>query len=82
MFCYYENSGEVVALGSKYADTSSPDFDKPNERSLTANNRLIRLRSNGIDVTASRSELDEKGGNQVKTIFSDGCVVTKGYGTF
>lgn len=71
VFCYYDNSGEVVALGSRYTDTSSPDFQKPEERSLTANNCLIRLGTEGIDITANRKELDGEGGNQVKIIFSD-----------
>ncbi|MGN0161105.1 MAG: contractile injection system protein, VgrG/Pvc8 family, partial [Lachnospiraceae bacterium] len=71
VFCYYENSGEVVALGSKHMDTSYPDFGNPKERSLTAYNRMIKLKENGIDLTGCRTEYDGKGGNQVKITFSD-----------
>ena len=71
VFCYYDNSGEIVALGSKAVDTSYPDFEKPEERSLTAYNRMIKFKGDGIDLTGNRAEYDGKGGNQVKITFSD-----------
>ncbi|MCH5343811.1 MAG: hypothetical protein J1E64_07210, partial [Acetatifactor sp.] len=71
VFCYYDNSGEIVALGSKFENTSYPDFNKPNEKSFTANNRMIKFLEDGIDLIANRDEYDGKGGNQVKIIFSD-----------
>lgn len=71
VFCYYDNSGEIVALGSKVKDNSYPDFVNPMERSLTAYNRMIKFREQGIDLTGSRSEYDGLGGSQVKITFSD-----------
>jgi len=71
VFCYYDNSGEIVALGSRHTDTSYPDFGNPQERSLTACNRMIKFKSDGIDLTGNRQEYDGKGGNQVKITFSD-----------
>ena len=71
VFCYYDNSGEIVALGSRHMDTSRPDFAKPGEPSLTAYNRMIKFKEDGIDLTGNRQEYDGQGGNQVKITFSD-----------
>ncbi len=71
VFCYFDNSGEIVALGSRHTDTSRPDFSRPEEPTLTAYNRMIKFKKDGIDMTGNRQEYDGQGGNQVKITFSD-----------
>ena len=71
VFCYYENDGTVVCLGSKHVNTGAPDFSKPDEKVLTANNRMIRQKKDGITITGNRPEIDGLGGERIKITLSD-----------
>ena len=71
VFCYFENDGVFVCLGSRHVDNSRSDFDRPEEKVLTSKNRMIRFRGDGLDLTGSRSEMDGEGGMQLKITLSD-----------
>ena len=71
VYCYYENNGTIVCLGSRYTAAGSPDFEKPKEKVLTANNRMIRLKQDGIDVTGCRSQFDRQDGSKITILLSD-----------
>ena len=71
VYCYYETDGAVVCMGSRHVNTDSPDFGKPEEKVLTANNCMIRQKPDGIEMTANRKEMDGEGGERVKITFSD-----------
>ena len=71
VYCYYENNGTIVCLGSRYPAAGSPDFEKPKEKVLTANNRMIRLKQDGIDVTGCRSQFDRQDGSKITILLSD-----------
>ena len=71
VYCYYENDGTVVCLGSRHRNTDHPDFFHPEEKVLTANNRMIRLKADGLELSGNRRELDGNGGEQIRITFSD-----------
>ena len=71
VYCYYETDGTVVCMGSRHVNTDSPDFGRPEEKVLTANNCMIRQKSDGIEMTANRKEMDGEGGERVRITFSD-----------
>ena len=71
VFCYYENEGSVVCLGSKHINTTRTDFANPEEKVMTANNRMIKLKREGIDISANRRNTDGLESDQVKIILSD-----------
>ncbi len=71
VFCYYENEGSVACLGSKHINTTRTDFENPEEKVMTANNRMIKLKREGIDISANRRNTDGLDSEQVKIILSD-----------
>lgn len=71
VYCYYENDGTIICLGSRHVNTGHTDFSKPEEKVLTANNRMIRLKADGLELTGNRQEMDGKGGEQIRITFSD-----------
>lgn len=71
VFCYFENDGTIVCLGSKHADNSHPDFDNPNEKVLTSKTRMIKFKDDSLNITANRDEFDGKGGMQLTIILND-----------
>ena len=71
VFCYFENDGTFVCLGSKHIDNSRSDFSHPEEKVLTSKNRMIKFKGTELDITGSRSEMDGEGGGQLKIILSD-----------
>lgn len=82
VFCYYENEGNVVCLGSKHVNTTRTDFANPEEKVMTANNRMIKQKRGGIDISANRRNTDGKESEQVKIILSDktGIEISAAYG--
>ena len=70
VYCYYENNGTIVCLGSRHT-ADSPDFEKPEEKVLTANNCMIRQKKDGMDVTGCRSQFDGQGGSKITILLSD-----------
>jgi RHS repeat-associated protein len=71
VFCYYENEGSVACLGSRHVHTKRTDFANPAEKVLTANNRMIKLKRAGIDLSANRRNTDGLESDEVKIILSD-----------
>ncbi|MFI3172752.1 MAG: DUF6531 domain-containing protein, partial [Eubacteriales bacterium] len=71
IFCYYENEGDIICLGSKHINNSHPDFSNPEHKVFTANNSMIKHKKDGTDFTANRNEIDGYGGKQVKITLSD-----------
>lgn len=71
VYCYYETNGEIVCLGSRHVSTESPDFKKPDEKVMTANNCMIRQKPDSIELTGNRRELEGTGGERVKITLSD-----------
>ena len=71
VYCYYETDGAIVCMGSRHVNTDRPDFGKPEEKVLTSDNCMIRQKPDGIEMTASRSEMDGEGGKRVRITFSD-----------
>lgn len=71
VYCYYENNGTIVCLGSRHTAAGSPDFEKPEEKVLTANNCMIRQKKDGIDMTGCRSQMDGQGGSKIRILLSD-----------
>ncbi|MFR4350182.1 MAG: RHS repeat-associated core domain-containing protein [Roseburia sp.] len=71
VYCYYENDGTILCLGSRHVQTGSPDFAKPDEKVFTANNRMIRLKQDGVDITGNRPEMDGRGGDKIRITISD-----------
>lgn len=71
VFCYFENDGTFVCLGSKHIDITQDDFIHPEEKVLTSKNRMIKFRGAELDITGCRSEMDGKGGMQLKVVLSD-----------
>lgn len=67
VYCYYENNGTIVCLGSRYT-ADSPDFEKPEEKVLTANNCMIRQKKDGMDVTGCRSQFDGQEGSKITMV--------------
>ena len=71
VFCYFENDGTFVCLGSKHVNNSRSDFSHPEEKVLTSTNRMIKFKGTELDITGNRSEMDGGGGTQLKIILSD-----------
>ena len=71
VYCYYETNGEIACLGSRHVSIESPDFKKPDEKVMTANNCMIRQKPDSIELTGNRREMEGKGGERVKITFSD-----------
>ena len=71
VYCYYENDGTVLCLGSRRIDTGGDDFTKPDERVFTANNRMIRLKKDGVELTGNRAQMDGAGGDEICIRISD-----------
>ena len=71
VFCYFENDGTFVCLGSKHVDITRDDFIRPEEKVLTSKDRMIKFKGAELDITGCRSEMDGKGGMQLKVVLSD-----------
>ena len=71
VFCYFENDGTFVCLGSKHVDITRDDFLRPEEKVLTSKNRMIKFKGAELDITGCRSEMDGKGGMQLRVVLSD-----------
>lgn len=71
VFCYFENDGTFVCLGSKHVDMTHDDFIRPEEKVLTSKDRMIKFKGAELDITGCRSEMDGKGGMQLKIVLSD-----------
>ncbi len=71
VFCYYENEGSVACLGSKHINTTRTDFANHKEKVMTANNRMIKFKREGIDISANRRNTDGLESEQVKITLSD-----------
>lgn len=71
VFCYFENDGTFVCLGSKHVDITRDDFIRPEEKVLTSKDRMIKFKGTELDITGCRSEMDGKGGMQLRVVLSD-----------
>ena len=60
-----------MCLGSKHVDITRDDFIRPEEKVLTSKDRMIKFKGAELDITGCRSEMDGKGGMQLKVVLSD-----------
>ncbi len=72
VFVYYEtgDSDKMVCLGSKHVN-DSPDFDRYQDKMLTANNRMIKFSEQSLELIADRKTYDGEGENQAKITFRE-----------
>ena len=56
VFLYYENNGNIICLGSKRSDVSWPEYDKPEEKSMTCQNKMIKMKEKAIHLTATKDK--------------------------
>lgn len=72
VFVYYEtgDSSKIVCLGSRHV-RQSPDFDRYQDKMLTADNRMIQFGDKTVNLVGNRKEYDGEGGEQAKIIFND-----------
>lgn len=80
VFVYYENNGKIVCLGSKRSNTSHADFEKPQEKSLTSYDKMIRFTQNAVKLTATREKHDGGDDTEISVILddADGITITSG----
>ena len=71
VFCYYENEGSAICLGSKHINNTRDDFSYPWEKMMTANNRMIRFKSRSVEFNANRKEYDGEDDQPVKIVLSE-----------
>ncbi|MCH5345239.1 MAG: RHS repeat protein [Acetatifactor sp.] len=72
VYVYYEtgDSEKVVCLGSKHVNPS-PDFNRYQDKMLTADNRMIQFGDGTINLVGNRDEFDGYGWEQAKITFND-----------
>ncbi|MBR4083875.1 MAG: hypothetical protein IKK33_06280, partial [Lachnospiraceae bacterium] len=56
VYIYYDNTGQTVCLGSKRTDISSPDFDIPEDNSMSFMGNVIRLATDRIELENTSGE--------------------------
>ncbi|WP_143406992.1 hypothetical protein [Faecalibacterium sp. An121] len=71
VFCYYENEGSAICLGSKHINNTRDDFSYPWEKMMTANNRMIRFKNRSVEFNANRKEYDGEDDQPVKIVLSE-----------
>lgn len=80
VFVYYENNGKIVCLGSKRSNTSHPDLQNPQEKSLTSYDKMIRFTSSAVKLTTTREKHDAGDDTEISIILddADGITITSG----
>ena len=76
VFVYYENNGKVACLGSKHADLSSPDFDKPEEKVLTNYDKMIKFKEASLHITSTRKLHDQESEDAIHITMDDKAGIT------
>lgn len=80
VFVYYENNGKIVCLGSKRNGTDHPDYLTPQEKSLTAFDKMLRFTSNAVKMTTTRKKHDAQDDTEITILLddTDGITITSG----
>lgn len=76
VFVYYENNGKIACLGSKHVNTGHPDFSKKDEKTMTANNKMIRFMPKSLDITTTRDKYDNDDEQQISICMDDESGIT------
>ena len=90
VFAYYQNDGTVICLGSKWSG-EMPDFSKPEDRTLVAQEHMIKASKEKLEFVIKRDYADQE--NEEKThitfkskegitIQSQGDILLETLGTF
>lgn len=69
VFAYYQNDGSIICLGSKHINTS-PDFDIPQNKMLTANDHMIKASTGQLEFVLKRDKINNNDENKTKIFFS------------
>ena len=72
VFVYYDKQGKVIGMGSKRTDESGhPDYDHPENKSLTSCDKMIKFTPNTIEWVGSRGYYDAGDGSYQAEITFD-----------
>ncbi|MBD5464500.1 MAG: hypothetical protein HDR22_01530, partial [Lachnospiraceae bacterium] len=80
VFIYYENNGKIICLGSKRTNTDGPDYEVPEEKVLTSNDKMIRFTASAMKITDTRKKHDAEDDTEISIIMDDeeGITITSG----
>ncbi len=80
VFLYYQNSGNIVCLGSKRSSTDGPDFNTPNEKVLNNKDQMLRFTDKAVTITNTRKKHDEGDTTEITILMDDeeGITITSG----
>ena len=80
VFVYYENNGKIICMGSRRSSTSSPDFDKPEEKVLTSYDKMLRMEGKKVILTDTRKKHDDGDDTEISITLNDedGITITSG----
>lgn len=80
VYIYYENNGKIVCLGSSRSNTTGTDYDTPEEKVLTSQDKMVRFASKALTLTDTRKKHDDGDDTEISIIMDDedGITITSG----